>query len=64
MPAQRREWAVMDTFDGFSLEFDNPQRVEDVARMFSLRSCEVTFAGVAHYPAGCSTVVRAIKLAT
>lgn len=62
-PAQRREWAVMDTFDGLSPEFDNPQRVEDVARMFSRRGCEVIFAGVARYPAGCSTVVRAIKRA-
>lgn len=63
-PAQRREWAVMDTFDGLSPEFDNPQRVENVARMFNRRGCEVTFAGVASYPAGCSSVVRAIKQAT
>jgi hypothetical protein len=63
LPSQRREWAVMDTFDGLSPEFDNPQRVEDVARMFSRRGCEVTFAGMASYPAGCSTVVRAIKRA-
>jgi SAM-dependent methyltransferase len=61
-PSQRREWAVMDTFDGFSPEFDNPKRVEDVAHMFSQRGCEVVFAGMAHYPGGCSTVVRAIKL--
>jgi SAM-dependent methyltransferase len=60
-PGQRLEWAVMDTFDGFSPEFDNPQRIDDVARMFSRRGCEVTFAGVARYPAGSSTVVRAIK---
>ncbi|WP_197459852.1 bifunctional 2-polyprenyl-6-hydroxyphenol methylase/3-demethylubiquinol 3-O-methyltransferase UbiG [Synechococcus sp. MIT S9508] len=58
---QRREWAVMDTFDGLSPEFDNPQRVKDVARMFNRGGCEVTFAGLATYPAGCSTVVRAIK---
>jgi hypothetical protein len=62
-PAQRREWAVMDTFDGLPPEFDNPQRVEDVARMFRRRGCEVTFAGLACYQAGCSTVVRAIKRA-
>jgi hypothetical protein len=61
--AQRREWAVMDTFDAFSPEFDNPQRIADVARMFSRRGCEVTFAGVAHYQGGCSTVVRAFKRA-
>jgi SAM-dependent methyltransferase len=62
-PAQRREWAVMDTFDAFSPEFDNPQRLEDVTRMFSRCGCEVTFAGMARYPAGCSTVVRAYKRA-
>ena len=62
-PSQRREWAVMDTFDAFSPEFDNPQWVEDVARMFRRRGCEVTFAGMAHFPGGCSTVVRAIKRA-
>ena len=62
-PAQRCEWAVMDTFDAFSPEFDNPQRVQDVARMFSSRCCEVTHAGPVHYPAGSSMVVRAIKRA-
>lgn len=62
-PAQRREWAVMDTFDAFSPEFDNPQRVQDVARMFSRRGCEVTHAGLAHYPGGSGMVVRAIKRA-
>jgi hypothetical protein len=58
---QRREWAVMDTFDGFSPEYDNPQRVQDVARMFSSRGCEVSHAGLVSYPAGSSMVVRAIK---
>jgi len=62
-PAQRREWAVMDTFDGFSPEYDNPQRVQDVARMFSCRGCEVTHAGLIHYPAGSSMVVRASRRA-
>jgi hypothetical protein len=62
-PYQRREWAVMDTFDGFSPEFDNPQRVDDVVRMFTQRSCEVVFAGAARYQGGCSNVVRAIKRA-
>ena len=62
-PSQRREWAVMDTFDGFSPEYDNPQRVQDVARMFSCRGCEVTHAGPVHYPGGSPMVVRAIKRA-
>jgi len=62
-PALRREFAVMDTFDAFSPEFDNPQRVQDVASMFSRRGCEVTHAGLVHYPAGSSMVVRAFKRA-
>ena len=62
-PAQRREWAIMDTFDGFSPEYDNPQRVQDVARIFSSLGCEVTHAGLVTYPAGSSMVVRAIKRA-
>jgi ubiquinone/menaquinone biosynthesis C-methylase UbiE len=61
--AQRREWAVMDTFDAFSPEYDNPQRVQDVARMFTSRGCEVTHAGLVTYPAGSTMVVRAIKRA-
>lgn len=60
-PEQRREWAVMDTFDGLSPEYDNPQRVRAVARMFTSRGCEVTFAGLIHYKSGRATVVRAIK---
>lgn len=60
-PSQRREWAVMDTFDAFSPEYDNPQRVGDVARMFSSRGCEVTHAGLVTYPVGSSMVIRAIK---
>ena len=60
-PAQRREWAVMDTFDAFSPEYDNPQRVQDVERMFTSRGCEVSHAGLVTYPAGASMVVRATK---
>jgi SAM-dependent methyltransferase len=60
-PAQRREWAVMDTFDGFSPEYDNPQRVQDVVLMFRSCGCEVTHSGLVHYPGGSAMVVRAIK---
>jgi SAM-dependent methyltransferase len=59
--AQRREWAVMDTFDGLSPAYDNPQRLQDVVLMFTRNGCEVTFAGLATYPGGSSTVVRAIR---
>lgn len=59
--SQRREWAVMDTFDAFSPEYDNPQRLQDVVRMFSSRGCEVAHSGLVTYPGGSSMVVRAIK---
>ena len=62
-PSQRREWAVMDTFDGLSPAFDNPQRLEDVIRMFSRQGCNVIFAGSVHFTSGSATVVRAIKRA-
>jgi hypothetical protein len=52
----------MDTFDCFSPEYDNPQRVQDVARMFSDRGCQVTHSGLVNFPLGSSMVVRAIKL--
>lgn len=60
-PVQRRDWAVMDTFDAFSPEYDNPQCVRDVARIFSSCGCDVTHAGLMAYPAGSSMVVRAVK---
>lgn len=43
-PAERREWALLDTFDMFSPEFDNPQRTRSVVRMFEQAGCEVTFS--------------------
>lgn len=55
-----REWALLDTFDIFSPEYDNPQRVETVARMFDRNGADVTFAG--YLQDGSRTaVVRAIK---
>ena len=52
----------MDTFDAFSPAFDNPQKIKDVAKMFTSNGCEVSFAGVINYHENCSSyVVRAIK---
>lgn len=58
---QRKEWAVMDTFDAFSPAYDNPKRLEDVKRMFTKCGCEVIYAGLAKCAGGEATVVRAIK---
>jgi hypothetical protein len=57
-----REWVVLDTFDMFSPQHDHPQRIKDVAEMFSANGAKVTFAGYVDYEAGFkAAVVRGIK---
>jgi SAM-dependent methyltransferase len=58
---QRREWAVLDTFDIYSPEYDNPQRIADVADMFRRSGADVTFAGAIETVTGPAAVVRAIR---
>jgi SAM-dependent methyltransferase len=58
---QRREWAVLDTFDMFSPEYDNPQRVARVAKMFHDNGAEVTFAGFLKIGTSESAVVRGVR---
>lgn len=61
-PAQLREWVILDTFDMFSPEHDHPQRIQDVAAMFSSNGVNVTFAGFVEYADGFkAAVVRGIK---
>jgi hypothetical protein len=54
---------VLDTFDMFSPEYDDPQRLADVAAMFRRAGAEVQLAEF--LPVGNSTaaVVRAVKTA-
>ena len=60
---QLREWVVLDTFDMLSPEFDNPQRISTVERMFSDAGAKVTFAGhVDVPPVGRAAVVRAVRI--
>jgi len=58
--AQKREWALLDTFDMFSPEHDHPQKIDAVARMFERRGAKVTFVGYLEELGG-TAVVRAIK---
>ena len=59
---QRRERAIMDTFDAFSPAFDNPQKIKDVAKMFTSNGCEISFAGIVRFHEGSyAPVIRAIK---
>ena len=60
-PQQLQEWVVLDTFDMLSPEYDNPQRLRTVARMFERSGAEVTFAGFVDNGTGRAAVVRAIK---
>jgi SAM-dependent methyltransferase len=60
-PEQLSEWVVLDTFDMLSPEYDNPQRIGAVARMFERSGAEVTFAGYVDNGTGRAAVVRAIK---
>ena len=59
---ERKRWAIMDTFDMFSPEFDNPMRIKKVKQLFLEMKCKVTFAGFIKYDLNTSgAVVRAIK---
>ena len=61
--AEQREWAILDTFDMFSPEYDNPQRINNVASMFERNGADVTFAGFEHFEGFSAAVVRGIKRA-
>lgn len=60
---ERREWVVLDTFDMFSPEYDNPQRIADVASMFERHGAQVTFAGFEYFDGASAAVVRGVKRA-
>jgi len=60
-PDQLREWVVLDTFDMLSPEYDNPQRIGTVAKMFERSGADVTFAGFIDNGTGRAAVVRAVK---
>ena len=60
---QVREWAILDTFDMFSPEFDNPQKISSVKQMFEKNGVLVEFSGYVHYGKNSkAAVVRGTKL--
>ena len=61
--AELREWVVLDTFDMFSPEYDDPQRLEDVAAMFRRAGAEVKLAEFLPVGGSTAAVVRAVKRA-
>ena len=58
---EEREWAVLDTFDIYSPEFDHPQRLETVAEMFRRNGAEVAFAGFVANGSSLAPVIRAVR---
>lgn len=59
---QRREWALLDTFDMYSPEYDQPQRLDAVAAMFERGGARVTFADWVENGAGLAAVVRGVRV--
>lgn len=60
--SQLREWAILDTFDQYSPQHDNPKRISDVVKMFERHGAKVTFSGFKNYGDGMTvSVVRGIK---
>lgn len=60
-PGRLKEWITLDTFDMLSPEYDNPQRIRDVAKMFERSGASVLFAGFVDNGTGRAAVVRAVK---
>ncbi|MCS7029799.1 MAG: class I SAM-dependent methyltransferase, partial [Bacteroidia bacterium] len=59
---QLKEWVILDTFDMFSPQYDNPQTISTVKKWFEKHGATVTFAGYVQYVENqFATVIRAIK---
>ena len=46
---ERREWVILDTFDMYSPEYDNPQKISTVKDWFEEFGMKVSFAGFMKY---------------
>ena len=57
------ESVILDTFDQYSPEYDNPQRINNVVKMFEKYGATVTFAGFEKFGKnnGSAAIVRGIK---
>ena len=56
-----REWVILDTFDMFSPQYDQPQSIDRVTEMVSSAGLKVTFAGHVVFSNNMAAVVRAIR---
>ena len=61
-PEQLREWVILDTFDMFSPEYDKPQRLETVEKLFleaGMQNVKAQF--VSYGPGNSIAVVKGVK---
>jgi SAM-dependent methyltransferase len=56
-----REWCILDTFDMFSPEYDQPQKVDTVTKWFQQNGMEQVWGGKIYYDQCVSYVVKGIK---
>ncbi len=59
--AQLREWCVLDTFDMFSPEYDQPQRITTVVEWFKKYGMKEVWGGDIVYENSYAAVVKGIK---
>lgn len=59
---QLKEWVILDTFDMFSPQYDNPKKISTIKKWFEKYGTTVTFAGYVQYAENQSAaVIRATK---
>ena len=56
-----REWCILDTFDMFSPEYDQPQKVNTVKKWFEENGMEQVWGGEICYDNCIAYVVKGIK---
>lgn len=57
-----RDWVVLDAFDMFSPEYDQPQTISQVKKWVEETGMKVTVAEFIHYDNARAAVVRAVKI--
>lgn len=56
-----REWVILDTFDMFSPEYDNPQKIDHVSKYLQDHNIKVNFSGFVKFKNMQAAVIRGIK---
>ncbi len=56
-----REWCILDTFDMFSPQYDQPQKMSDVKKWFEENDMEQVWAGDVFYDNCVSHLVKGVK---